>query len=184
METDTNAQAVVEVPPASHAGSPGLTDVSTPMVLLTWITFLILVLLLSRLAWRPILNALDLREKSIRRALDEAEKARADAAATELRNRESLQAAADEARRMIEEARRLAQSGARQIQTQADQQAQRLLADAHRDIEAAVAEARLALRRETSALALELAGKVLERNVDSAANRELVKSLAQELDRL
>lgn len=165
METDTNAQAVVEVPPASHAGSPGLTDVSTPMVLLTWITFLILVLLLSRLAWRPILNALDLREKSIRRALDEAEKARADAAATELRNRESLQAAADEARRMIEEALRL-------------------LADAHRDIEAAVAEARLALRRETSALALELAGKVLERNVDSAANRELVKSLAQELDRL
>ena len=183
MEADTNTHAVVEVPSGGHAGSPGLMDVSRPMLLLTWVTFLVLLWVLSKLAWKPILKALDLREKSIRQALDEAEKARAEAAATDTRNRQSLQAATEEARRLIDEARALAQQNARQIQAQSSEQARLLIEEAQRDIQAAVEKARLALRAETGALAIELAGKVIERTVDSAANQELVKNMTRELDR-
>jgi F-type H+-transporting ATPase subunit b len=182
MEEETNTHAVVEVPSVSHAGSPGLMDVSTPMLVLTWITFLVLLWVLSKLAWKPILKTLDMREKSIRHALDEAEKARAEAAATDARNRKSLQEATEEARRIIDEARTLAQHSARQIQVQSAEQARVLMEEAQRDIQSAVEKARLTLRAETGALAIELAGKVIGRNMDSAANQELVKSMTRELD--
>jgi F-type H+-transporting ATPase subunit b len=183
MEESTNLQAVVAVDAAAHESSPGVVDISVYMMLLTWITFFILAFILSRIAWRPILKALDIREKTIRRALENAEKTRAETAETEARNRQSLQAATDEARRIVEDARRAAQDHSRQIHDQAEQQAQALLDEAQREIRSSVESARLVLRRETGELAIELAAKVTERNMDSDRNRELVRTLVGELDR-
>jgi F-type H+-transporting ATPase subunit b len=184
MEADTNIQAVIEVAPnAAHEGSPGVMDVSAPMMLLTWLTFFVLAFVLSRLAWKPILKALDMREKTIRRALEDAEKARAEAVETEARNRQSLQDAATEARRIVEDARLVALDHARQIHDQAEQQAQVLVDEARREIQASVQSARLVLRRECAELAIAVAAKVTERNMDSDRNRELVRTLVGEFDR-
>jgi F-type H+-transporting ATPase subunit b len=182
MDDDTNIQAVVAVDSVSHENSPGVVDISVSMMLLTWLTFLVLAFILSRVAWKPILKALDIREKTIRRALENAEKARTETAESEERNRQSLQAAMDEARRIVEDARRAAQDHARQIHVQAEQQAQTLVDEARREIHASVESARLVLRRETAGLAIELAAKVTERNMDTDQNRELVRTLIGELD--
>lgn len=184
MDETPHTHAVTEVPAGTeHGAAPNVMDVQTPMVILTWVTFVLLSLVLYKVAWKPILKVLDTREKSIRDALEQAEKARADADATESRNREIIQAAEQEARRLVAEARAAAQETARLVQEQADQKAKGMLVEARRDIEAATEQARLALRRETTELAITLAGKVVAANMDTDRNRALLQDLEKEIGR-
>jgi F-type H+-transporting ATPase subunit b len=184
MEADPHTQGVVEVPPAAtHGAAPNVMDVSAPMMILTWVTFLLLALVLYKVAWKPILKVLDMREKSIRDALEQAEKARTEAAATEVRNREMLQAAERESQKLVAEARVAAQETARLVQDRAEQKSKALLEEARRDIEAATGQARAALRLETTELVIELAGKILAENMNTERNRALVGDMTKELDR-
>lgn len=185
MEHADQTQAVVEIPAAgSHGGAPNVMNVATPMVVLTWITFALLTLVLYKVAWKPILKVLDLREKSIRDALAQAESARQGAEATVARNREILQAAEKEAQRLVAEARVAAQETVRVIREQAEQKTKTLAEEASRDIAAATEQARVALRKEAADLAVSLAGKVLAANMDTDRNRALVRDLSAEMDRL
>jgi F-type H+-transporting ATPase subunit b len=184
MDEIPQTKAVTEVPAAeSHGAAPGVMDVQVPMVILTWVTFALLSLVLYKVAWKPILKVLDMREKSIRDALAQAEKARADADATEVRNRESLRNAESEARKLVAEARTAAQETARLVSEQAEQKAKSLLAEAVRDIDSATEQARVTLRKETTELAISLAGKVMAANMDTERNRALVHDLEKEMDR-
>lgn len=182
MEDAVQTQAVAEVPAAgSHGGSQDVMAVAPTMVGLTWITFALLTLVLYKVAWKPILKVLDMREKSIRDALAQAETARVGAEETVAKNREILQAAEKEAQRLVAEARVAAQETARIIREQAEQKTKALTEEAGRDIAAATEQARTVLRKEAAELAVSLAGKVLAANVDSERNRALVKDMAQEL---
>lgn len=184
MEDTLQHKAVTEVPaPESHGASANVMDVQRPMVILTWVTFALLALVLYKVAWKPILAVLDQREKSIRDALAEAEKARAEAAATETRNREILKSAEQEARKLVAEARTAAQETARLVEAQAEQKAKAFLAEAVRDIDSATEQARLTLRRETTEMAIALAGKVLAANMDNDRNRALVNDLEKAIGR-
>jgi F-type H+-transporting ATPase subunit b len=183
----SETQAVVEVaaPAAAHGGGEGtggLIDVTGSMMVLTWSAFLLLSVVLYKVAWKPILKALETRERGIRQALEEAERVRAEAAAADERNRQTLKDAEATAQRIVAEARVAAQEGARAIQAQAEQQARTLVEEAQRDIRAATEEARAVLRRETADLALAIAGKVVGENMDTSRNRTLVASLAREIE--
>lgn len=185
MEDAVQTQAVTEVPAASaHEAAPNVMDVSGPMVVLTWITFVLLTLVLYKVAWKPILKVLDTREKSIRDALAQAEAARLGAEATVAKNQEMIQAAERESQRLVAEARVAALESARAIQTQAEQKTKALVEEAGRDIAAATEQARVVLRRETAELAISLAGKILAANVDTERNRELVRDFSKEIQRL
>lgn len=182
MEEAPQTKAVTEVPPAeAHGASPNVMDVSVPMVALTWVTFALLSLVLYKVAWKPILKVLDMREKGIRDALAGAEKARLEAEAAEARNRDMIQAAEVEARKLVSEARVAAQETARLVHEQAEQKAKALLAEALRDIDSATEQARVTLRQETTDLAISLAGKVIAANMDTERNRALVRDLEKEL---
>ncbi len=183
MNETVQPQAVTEVPATeAHGSSPNVMDVTGSMMLLTWITFALLMWVLYKVAWKPILKVLDMREKSIRDALAKAEKAHADAASAEVRNRELLQEAEREARRLVAEARTAAQETARLVCLQAEQKSKALVEEARRDIESATEQARVILRRETTELAISLAGKVLSENMDTERNRTLVRDFAKEID--
>ena len=184
MEEAPQTQAVVEVAAgASHGASPNVMEVTGPMMALTWVTFGLLALVLYNVAWKPILRVLDMREKSIRDALAQAEKARAEAEATQARNRQALQEAEQEARKLVAEARTAAEETARLVTSQAEQKSKSLLAEARRDIDAATEQARITLRKETTDLAITLAGKVVAANMDSEKNRALVRELEKEIGR-
>ena len=182
MEEAPQTQAVVEVAAGpSHGASPNIMEGTGPMMVLTWVTFGLLALVLYNVAWKPILRVLDMREKSIRDALAQAEKAKADAEATEARNRQLLQNAEQEARKLVAEARAAAEDTARMVTQQAEAKSKALLAEARRDIDAATEQARLTLRQETTDLAISLAGKVIAANMDTERNRELVRDLGKEI---
>lgn len=183
MEEAPHTQAVTEVPPAAaHDASAGLVEVAPAMMALTWVTFALLALVLYKVAWKPILKALDHRERSIRQALEGAEKARAEAVASEARSREIIQAAQQEAHRLVAEAKASAQEAGRRLQAQAEQQSRQLLDEARRDIATATEQARAQLRRETTDLAIALAGKVVTHTMDADRNREMVRTFLKEID--
>ena len=64
---------------ASGSGGGSLLDVNTGLIVWTILTFLILLFILKKIAWKPILTALDQREKDIKDSLEKAEQAKEDA---------------------------------------------------------------------------------------------------------
>jgi F-type H+-transporting ATPase subunit b len=185
MEDAVQTQAVTEAPAAdTHGASPNVMDVSGAMMVLTWITFALLTLVLYKVAWKPILKVLDMREKSIRDALAQAEAARSGAEATVAKNLEMIQAAERESQRLVAEARVAAQESARIVLEQAEQKTKTLVEEAGRDIAAATEQARIVLRRETTELAISLAGKILATNMDTERNRTLAHDMTKEIQHL
>ncbi len=185
MEDAVQTQAVTEVPAAgAHEASPNVMDVSASMMALTWITFAFLTVVLYKVAWKPILKVLDMREKSIRDALAQAEAARLGAEATVAKNLEMIQAAERESQRLVAEARVAAQESARLIQDKAEQKTKALIEEAGHEIAAATEQARVILRKESTELAISLASKILVANVDTERNRALVNDFSKEIQQL
>jgi F-type H+-transporting ATPase subunit b len=174
--------AIVEAAQSApaHGASSDLMAVSGPLMILTWITFILMAFVLYKVAWRPVLAALDQRERSIRKSLADAEAARAEMASTEARNRKGLQDAEAESRRLVAEARAAAEAATQSIQVRAQQEAQAMIDGARREIESATRQARQALRVETADLAVSLATKVIGDSMDAARHRELVDRLLKE----
>jgi F-type H+-transporting ATPase subunit b len=172
--------AVVTPEPAAAARRSEM-DVSGNMVLLTWLTFLLATYILYKMAWKPILAALDKRESEIKKSLDEASKARAETAKMEDTQKKMIGEADDKAREILDQARKAAGEVATMIETKAKKEAGFLVENARREIELARDKATAALRRESAELAVELAQKVIRENLDAAKNRDLVDRLMKDL---
>jgi F-type H+-transporting ATPase subunit b len=160
---DEPLTAAAAVPPdgAHNVRAFRADEVSGRMVLLTWAAFLIAVILLHRLAWKPILRALDKRERDIRDALDGAERARREAAQADERNRRAMAEAAERARALAEESRRAAERTAARLEAEARDKARRVAEDAAREIADSRRRAADDLRRETAGLAIALSERLL-----------------------
>jgi F-type H+-transporting ATPase subunit b len=156
-------------------------DISVPMIGLTWVTFLLMAWVLYKIAWKPILAGLAARENGIRQALEDAEKARREAAATEERCLALVTQAKTEADQLVEEARKAAREVADGIETEAHHQTREMLDQAHGEIERATEKARESLRRETADLATRMAAKILRRSIDAATQSEVVREMTEEL---
>jgi F-type H+-transporting ATPase subunit b len=153
----------------------GIMAIEPQMVILTWIAFLLVVWILHRTTWKPILNALESRENRIRRALDDAAKAEKNTADLQSQHAVLIEQSRAESRKMIEAARQVALESARQIEERAQAQARSLAEETRRELETAVGKAREALRRDTADLALALAERVIGESMDSSRDRILIE---------
>ena len=160
-----------EVEATSHTESIPGTDVlqvSEPMILLTWLAFGIAAVCLHKLLWKPILRAVETREKSIGEALDGAEQARKRMAETETRGRQLVSQANEAAKAVSEQATREKNALLARADQEAKALAQRRLADAEREIE-------IEQRKATEAVRLEVAknvGDLMERLVRGSITEE------------
>ncbi len=168
---------------SSHeaAAGPQVIDISGSMVLLTWATFIIATIILYKIAWKPILAALEKRENDIRRSLEEADLARKAKEKADEESRRMLQEAMGESRKLVDGARKVAQETAASIEAKARQQAQALLVNAERDIDSAKNKAILSLRQESAKLAVDLAGKILQKKLDDDESRNLTDQIIRNL---
>ncbi len=166
---------------AAEEGGNGGGSVDFQMVIWTWVVFILLALILYKFAFKPVLGALDDREASIRDGVEKADQARAEMARIEATRDSMILAAEEKAKELIEEGRKAAREAARVIQDKAKDESQIMLENARREIKSAADSARAELRRESGRIAIQLASKVIEENLDDARNQALVDKLIKEI---
>ena len=145
------------------------------------IAFVVVLLLLRRLAWGPILKALADREESIASALNEAEKARQDMAALTDENERLLKEARVERDSILKEARETATQLVAEARAKAREEAERDLSNAREAIaverKAAVAE----LKAEVAGLSIDIAERLLRQQLErNDEQQQLVNKLIDE----
>jgi F-type H+-transporting ATPase subunit b len=160
----------------AEGGSVNLLDPSVGLMFWTLIIFVLLLLLLSKFAFPPILGAVEARERSLQEAIEGAKADREAAAAILAQQRQELEAARTEAQKYIADGRAAGEKLRNEMLEQTRLQQQELLERARREIEGERDRAILELRREAVDLALAGASKVIEKNLDDAANRRLIDS--------
>ena len=171
----------------AEGGSQGASALITPEIgLMFWtlVTFLILLVLLGKFAWGPILKAMDARENGIRNDLDNARKEREEAQRLLDEHREMLNQARKERADAVEAGRRDAERLKSEILEGARKQREQLVQQAQVQIDAGLRQARAELRGEAADLAIRAAGKLIGSNLDDATQRRLVEDYLADLERL
>ena len=142
--------------------------------------FVVLIALLTYFLYRPITTMLEERTRRIEESLAAAERAQADVARAD-REREELLAST---RREIGEMMAQAQGVAERIQSEAranaQQEAQRIVETARQEAEAERAQAMAELRREVASLAVLAAERIIKKDLDAQAHRQLVDEFLDE----
>ena len=159
-----------------HAsGGPDLLSLNTGLMAWTLIIFVVLLVVLSKFAFGPLTAAVEARERALEKALDDAKRDREEAARLLAEHKAQIAAARDEAQRLIAEARaageRVKTTMLEETRLQQDELRERARRDITHERDRAIAD----LRREAVDLALAGASKVIERNMDTQANRQLVE---------
>jgi F-type H+-transporting ATPase subunit b len=147
----------------------------------TLVIFVLLLAILYPMAWKPVLAGLKKREGRIRADIAEAEAARKKAEATLREYNTQLAAAEARVRQMISDATAQGEKLATGIRMQAVQEAEEAKERAQRDIEAARDAAIRDFRAYAADLAIDIAGKILRRNVNAADQQDLVRQSLDEL---
>lgn len=158
-----------------------MLDPNPGLIVWTIITFVLLLLILRKFAWKPILKALHDREHSIRDMFDHAETARVEAEKTLEENRRQLARAGEESQKILSEGRALGDKLKQEIMEQAHQQAKRMVEQARQEIQRDKDVAIAQLREEVATIALQAAGKILEEDLDDAKHRKIIDSSLQQL---
>jgi F-type H+-transporting ATPase subunit b len=157
---------------AEHTVSP--FDINTGLIFWTVLIFLLLMAILWKMAWPAILKSVEEREQKIQRQLDEAERARAEAAKLLEEQRRLAASSRAEAQEMLAKAKTLAQKEREALLAKARDEQDAMLERARREIDSEKDKAILALRKEAVDLSIAAASRLIEKNLDTAANKQLV----------
>ncbi len=156
-------------------GGGSLYDINTGLSAWTLIVFAILVVLLGKFAWKPILEAVEAREKGIKSALDEAAQRNAEAARLLDEHRAQIADARRQASELIAEGRAAGEGVRKSIEEKARVEAQAIVDRARSEIERERDAALQMLRKESVELALAAASRLMQQNLDQAKDRALVE---------
>ena len=138
--------------------------------------FLVVWFILSKYAFKPITAAVEAREKALEDAIAAAKADREEATRILEEQRRQIEAARGEAQKLIVEGRGLGEKIRTDMIEETRGQQQEMLERARREIDAEKTRAIAELRREAVELAIAGAGKVIEKNLDTEANRKIVES--------
>ena len=145
------------------------------------VLFVLLVLLLKKFAWKPILNAVNEREQGIKDALDSAQKAKEEMANLQADNEKLLKEARAERDAMLKEARDIKNKMISDAKDEAKVEADKMVAQAQAAIESEKKAAIADLKNQVATLSLNIAEKVVKQNLATDdKQQELVKSLLEE----
>jgi len=172
---------------ASEGGGISGEALITPQIgtiFWTLVTFILLVFVLKRLAWKPLLDALEARESQIRGDIHQAKQDRDEAQRILEENRQILAQARRERAEAVEAGRRDAERLKEEILENGRSQRDQILAQAQQQIQAEVRGARSELREAATELAIRAAERLLAKNLDDAAQRKLVEDYLADLERL
>jgi len=131
------------------------------------ILFGILIILMIKFAWKPILNALNTREEGIKDALDSAEKAKLDMENLQADNQKLLKEARAEREAMLKEARDMKNKMIEEAKDEAKEEAGKLIAQAQASIQTEKKAAIAELKGQVANLSIEIAEKVVREELSN-----------------
>jgi F-type H+-transporting ATPase subunit b len=158
-----------------------LFDTNPGLIVWTMISFFVLLIILAKYAWKPILKMLGDREGQIRTALEQADRARMEAAEMIKQNEKNLARAEEEYQKMIRDGKAFAEKMKDEIVVKAKQQAQQELKQAAEEIQRNVEAAKLQLRSEVADLAIQATEKILGETLDENRQKKLADSVINTL---
>ena len=172
--------ALFAVPaPVLAAGS--LTTINPGLTLWAAITFLVLLGVLYRFAWGPIVKMLDDRTRTIHEAIDAAKKERAEAERMLAEQKESLARATREAAELAKRNQQEVEALRQELTARARKEAEELVAGARKQIVEEKSKAVSELRGMAADLAIDAASRLVKASLDEKAQRALVEDYLKQL---
>ncbi len=159
-------------------------NIEIQQILTQAIGFLILLFILKKIAWKPLLSLLDERREKISSEFQTIERTKSGLARLEQDYKSRLAEIDAQARQKIQEAISEGQRIAMEIQEKAREEAQKTVDKAKANIEMEVAKARVELRNKVAGMAIRAAEKILKEELNEERQRRLVTDFLQEAERV
>ena len=148
----------------------------------TIITFLVLLALLAKFAWRPLLQALESREASIRASLDDAEKAKQELERLHRESAEIIRQSRVEADAIVTRSRGDAERLREDMKQKARAEADAIVKNAERQIQLETGRALQQIRKEAIDLSVMIASKLIQRNLTREDNERLIEEALKQVE--
>ncbi len=158
-----------------------LVQVDPGLYIWTIVTFVVLLLLLAKFAWRPLLEALERRQEAIRKSLDEARQAKQELGRLHEESARILAQARAEADAIISRTRADAVRAGEELKQKARADAENIVKHAEREIQLETSRALQKVRQEAVDISIDIASKILQRNLSREDNERLIAETLQEI---
>jgi F-type H+-transporting ATPase subunit b len=146
------------------------------------LAFIVLVLLLRRYAYRPIVGALDQRSERVRSSMEQADRIERQLAETETRNQEILAEARREAQQIVAQAREVGDRQIAQAREAAREEADKQLQQSLAQLRAEEQRAKQELRQQYADLVIRAASRVVRQELDPQKHLQLIETTLREAD--
>ena len=140
--------------------SPGLAFWTLVIFLLFW-------LIMGKIAFKPIINALRTREYDIQKSLDSAKEAKKEMLELKAENDKILAQAREESQKIVAEAKEMGNSIVKEAKDKAKDEASRLINNAKQEIDSEKQKAMAEVKKESGSLAISIAEKVLQKELSN-----------------
>ncbi|MBK7857413.1 MAG: F0F1 ATP synthase subunit B [Archangiaceae bacterium] len=161
------------------AGS--ITDVQPGLIFWTLITFIIVAFVLRRMAWGPLLQSVNEREKQIQSSIDAAKRERAEAEKLLAEQKTAIAQARSEAAEALRKTQSDMEKLREDLMARSRKEAEELKAEARKSIEAEKLKAVSELKNEAGTLAIQIAEKLLGEKLDEGKHRAMVDQFVADL---
>lgn len=168
-------------PILAQEGGGGLFTVNPGLSIWTIVVFLLVLFVLGKWAWGPILGAVEAREEGIRDSIAEAKQLQEEAHELLERQRRELAEARRQAQEIVAEGREAGERVRREIEERAREESEKIIERARTEIGRERDRALEVIRGESVDLALAVARRILEDRLDTEADRGLVERYLNEV---
>lgn len=159
-------------------------NLSIQEILTQAFAFAILVFVLKKFAWKPLLQLLDERREKIRSGLEDIEQSKKDVEVLKQKYEELRAKIEEEARDRIQQAVSEGKRVGRELQDEARQEARKILDKAKDDLALEVAKAKVALREQIANLTLATTERLIREKMDAKKDKDLILQLIEDLEKL
>jgi F-type H+-transporting ATPase subunit b len=169
---------------AAEEGSENLLALKWNLWAWTLLTFAVMFLVLAKLAFKPIAEALDRRGQTIKKSIEDAEKQRAEAKKLMEDYQKQVADARNEAGKIIEEARQLGERVRKEVVDKANTEASAAVQRAQEEIQRQKEKGIQEMKDTVAALSVQIASRVIEKEVNEATHRQLIENLIKDLGKV
>lgn len=160
-----------------------INDFSPGLFIMQTVIFLTLLFILVKVAWKPILNSIRVREDSIKEALESAENAKEEMSKLKADNEKLLDEARQEREKILKDARDVAASIKSDAEADATKQTTKMIEDARHAINTEKAAALTEVKTQVAELSLQITEKLLRKKLeDEKAQKELIKEFVKDIN--